>query len=1167
MRKLLPLLLLVVVLLLLAPLGALAVGTQLQDNRGHSVDIVVLMDQSNSMHRQNSQRGSDEDDNRIVAAQMITAMCDMNGSRIAFVPFTSTLLNEGEFIDLSALSGADTLRDQISKYAKSIHPGTDYGRALAYAYNLLNGRDDAHKASNNPMIILLTDGENSLNADGGRGLTDAFLWNDAQKQYESVSLSSIRSLQNGSASPGSFADLLDYDGTPLTKNPDFKYDASASDKLVHDVELRCIDAGIPIYTVPLYQSGGGNRAYVSRLQELSDKTGAKSLPISSDEAEDLPFFFADIFADQIGSSQRRLKIEQVSEGVYQVNIPILNRSIQEANIYIPLRYVDVDSLRLYDSNGQERRPGNGEIFRTEIPDAFVLYKLCVKSPTGMWHLQFHTLDASVTPEDISFSLLYNYNISLVSAVNGSTAGSDLSKSGVLSLESYFFDNATQAKSSDDALYATQTAPEDTIRFEYALLDDYRQPVAGDISGDLSFDPARLSMVGQIDLSSRSLKSGDYYVQIQAEGAGLLRESLVPVHLLNGVPAVTGAIQDTINVEFSDNPDSNVDQNRDYDLSQCVSDPDGDPVGFKDLKILSGDDILNLRLDGAQLRVSTKRGDDGHYLSGIVSGTVTAFDNDQGSCDLSFNLTVNSGWRIAESCDYPTTVDGLAADGTAPKNTALTFSMSPVDRGTQAPQSVVGLTGKLVVSDAATGQTVYEAAMAPSDDNMRLEAVYTTAGTASNLKAECSYLYGSNSLSAEGFDIRVVNHAPQSVYPSAEESGLFPERLTFNASIYAALVSEQGEHSVDVSQLFKDGDPGETLIYTVDSPGSEVAASMDSDGKTLHIKALAGGKAVFTLAATDADGETASLSVTLSVFNLFQCCTLLVLAVLACIVALILLLLAIRQHNKPRFPEAGVLRVTLGASMFRISAQQDYLFRNLRKPKAPIGMDSVVMAEIAGEAGVNHADLARVTFLPIKGSEDLRVTIDKKAAGLFIHNDDGSKTLSPGTPLTLRAGHEVTLSASAQSNPDHVVHIHYELSGADDGPGPEPGPVFRDPGLGRESEGGGDLPGHRGGFEQTDGFGGNSFGGDVNLGGSGSGSFGDGGGGFGAGAFGEGGGSGSSEEGGGFGAGSSGEGGGFGAGSFGEGGGFGAGSFGEGGGFGAGSFGEGGGDPSDSSHGK
>ena len=161
MKKSFGIRLLLVCLLLLTMLNAsYAVADDVgADDRNPSNDIVIVLDQSNSMSN------ADPQNRRLDAAQMIVGMCDMENSRVAIIPFAGKIQASADmgFVPINEAESRLNKMNAISGLTRLVGD-TDLGNALNLAVKLLLEREDK---TNNPMIIALTDGENSFlnNAD------------------------------------------------------------------------------------------------------------------------------------------------------------------------------------------------------------------------------------------------------------------------------------------------------------------------------------------------------------------------------------------------------------------------------------------------------------------------------------------------------------------------------------------------------------------------------------------------------------------------------------------------------------------------------------------------------------------------------------------------------------------------------------------------------------------------------------------------------------------------------------------------------------------------------------------------------------------------------------------------------------------------------------------
>ncbi|MCE5343363.1 MAG: VWA domain-containing protein, partial [Eubacteriales bacterium] len=174
---------LALVLLLLATCAIGTAGAQESAETGYSVDAVIVMDQSDSMNGSEAKVKNDPYNNRLDAAAMFIAMCDMNGSRVAFVPFAGTVQSYGDndLVDISSLSVRTDKIAQIDALRnKSTASDTDLGAALSKAVDMLLKRTDT---ANKPMIVVLTDGDNSLTNERRYAYKSAYVWNEAAQRF------------------------------------------------------------------------------------------------------------------------------------------------------------------------------------------------------------------------------------------------------------------------------------------------------------------------------------------------------------------------------------------------------------------------------------------------------------------------------------------------------------------------------------------------------------------------------------------------------------------------------------------------------------------------------------------------------------------------------------------------------------------------------------------------------------------------------------------------------------------------------------------------------------------------------------------------------------------------------------------------------------------------
>lgn len=121
MKKSFGIRLLLVCLLLLTMLNAsYAVADDVgADDRNPSNDIVIVLDQSNSMSN------ADPQNRRLDAAQMIVGMCDMENSRVAIIPFAGKIQASAD-MGFVPINEAESPAQQNERYFRPHQAGWRY---------------------------------------------------------------------------------------------------------------------------------------------------------------------------------------------------------------------------------------------------------------------------------------------------------------------------------------------------------------------------------------------------------------------------------------------------------------------------------------------------------------------------------------------------------------------------------------------------------------------------------------------------------------------------------------------------------------------------------------------------------------------------------------------------------------------------------------------------------------------------------------------------------------------------------------------------------------------------------------------------------------------------------------------------------------------------------
>nr|WP_010493421.1 VWA domain-containing protein [Paenibacillus elgii] len=264
-------------LAVLMPLQAAAAPAGAVDMK---MDAVLSVDVSTSMNESDVNKVSNE------AMKMFVDMASVQGDKIGLVAYTDQVMREKALLPINSAADKQDLKSFIDKLSKG--PYTDIAVGVSEAVKVLeSGTEPGHV----PLIVLMTDGNNSLNA--GR----------TQQQ---------------------------------------------SDQQLADAIKKAQDKGIPIYTIGLNADGTLNKAV---LERISNETKGKSFITST--ADNLPQILSEIYASHFKLKVVPLT-GFVANGQFQdVKVTIPNASVQEANISImSSKPVEV---KLFDPSGKEQK--------------------------------------------------------------------------------------------------------------------------------------------------------------------------------------------------------------------------------------------------------------------------------------------------------------------------------------------------------------------------------------------------------------------------------------------------------------------------------------------------------------------------------------------------------------------------------------------------------------------------------------------------------------------------------------------------------------------------------------------------------------------------------------------------------------------------------------------
>lgn len=992
--------------------GVSLADVMLDTSSNEGIDVVVVLDMTNSMGDPSDTIGerNDPDSYRIDATAMLIGMLDMDGSRVAIVPFASEPFVPGSLegiMDLRSVNDEEvrnTLVEKLYSLMGRNRPNTNIGAALMKANQILKERDDK---SNRPMIVLLTDGQNSI--------SDSIIINHS----------------------------LRWENGEIVDKGEQKYNTELADIVTREAVNCAAENEIPIYTVALTQDPYTASKSGISLYEISQATGLENGCRSVDKSNvnTLPKFFAEVLADKIGSSvQYSVKPQPVpgEADTYEVRIPILNKSILETNIILPVgnrqykfsKMIDANSIKILDASGKVQGFYNGVSKLTNVNGHFATIKIREPQSIGVWTIQFTSKE---DPSEIAFNILYNYNIKLSGELK--TPGDNvIYKNDKLTLTANFVD--IEGKPSlDTDLYIDHTGEEDyedwmTIRSKWEL---YHLDANGNIfgapimNGDMTSDTFRMLFESDIELKDAMPSAGDYMIMISASGAGLNRQVLIPLTITNrtsayseysygiDVNSATEGKQETWTVEGT----SGVLPKK---ADEIVVDPDGDKLDFM-LRAEDGADkvaLLTLNEDNTISYTTIQNGD--HLACGTARYTLYFDDNDDGKGNVSVTLNVNSDVdAMLASYDPEMTITGTNVDGSDSefkKNTPVTVSLRLKEKENPgyADGSLIDLLAKEIkIVDVATGED-YGKNGSPT---LNGDAIEYTVETTGNKSAEWLVTGILGPFDPLEKTITVANqNAPEVIVPMDGitircDGDKLPD---FLSGLFGNNTAEDDPIlNVSPADYFTDKD-GDVLEYTVPTFTDQNGEEMDPEVirayevGDLQYKINAVGTptnlfsytytARMTVTATDGDGESADYVQDITVEDLYyKFLTYLVIAGII-IAALVILFLIIHQIRKPVFPKLCMI-IREEPSLYDSGSSELSPVKTYTNVNA-CGVDS----DMAAKHDISVEQLQDIIIKPIRSTTSIGVVCKKILANHEISL--GDVTIKQKKQYTWKIGEELAV---------------------------------------------------------------------------------------------------------------------------------------------------------------
>ena len=983
------------------------------------VDIVVVLDMSGSMAEltPGKEDGNDRNGYRLDATAMLTGMLDMDGSRIGIVPFGGIIQNVKELT-------LPENRNDLIKYIYSLPRdgyGTNYGAALMRALYMLEAREDK---TNSPMIVLMTDGKNSIShASGKVNISPSYRWDPETQQVKD-------------------------EGTQA-------FDTALANKVTEEAADCAAALGIPIYTVSLTYSADDLNGTIS-LRELSRRTGVPNEGVlqarTKEDAKDIPRYFAEILAEKIGSSvkQEAKPIPvQGEEGKYSVNIPVLNASIREINIFLPVKTnknprvpkskddlsgILKDTIKVLNADGNIMASSDGVNIWANDDGSFAMIK--IREPqaatTGkMWSLQFESVDQ---PDNVNFNFLYNYSIKLKAEVQNS---GDLYKSDTLPLSAYFTDlvGGEEVRSEDPALYKNHDNDPAFKDYDWATIRAQWQLFTADGENAITAEPAamteseeQLAFVADIDLASLvpNLKAGNYLLKIRAEGAGLKRLIELPITLKNHAPEGQNYDAGIITVNRSEEAPHEgatagvswtvAGTSKDLELTadQIITDADS-----TDAEILKrsfrlepdGDQqaaTMELKSDGT-IHVTTQADGQGGVQSGNVSYRLSYNDGDtngQGSVLISLGIVSDDG-ALKEKYEPAVGISGSIADGSQDgdyqfkKNTSVDLTLKLNGKGGSGSadsETMEKLYHHLAITDQ-NGD-----AIDVSEPELTAEGWHWKVETTGNRAATWTAAFNLGT-----FEILPVTLViPNQEGPKAHT----PEQFTVNCSgekVPGFLQTLIGKNTpeddpgriVRMADLFSDKDNDQLTFgqpqFNTQTGGTTDPEAMKAVGQpadttepafyqiSVNGKPTSLFKISYTyemrLTAEDGDGETATYLRTITVVDLYNKMLTWIVSILIAIIILVILILIIHQIRKPRFPKLN-LTIREEPSLYETSSEP------LSPVKTPTNANAIgIDSDMATKHGLSLELLQNIIIKPIRSTLAIGVICKKEIGGQEVTLDD------------------------------------------------------------------------------------------------------------------------------------------------------------------------------------
>lgn len=1025
LKKVLSSILVLCLLLALAPFAAGEVMVE-DTSTTTGIDVVVVLDMTNSM-KENP--GNDPFNYRVDATAMLIGMLDMDGSRVAVVPFADAPGKPVAITDFTDVSSSQKRKDLIDKiyknYPDKIRPNTNIGAALMKANQMLLTRADQ---SNRSMIVLMTDGQNAINPKEKVLVKPSLRWENGQ----------IVEKKNGE-----------------------DYDTEKADIVTNEAFLCAKANNIPVYTIAL----GTDPTTVKTskgisLTDISLGTGAlECQKVNKEEAQKLPTFFAKVLANQIGSSVEYTAEPEKVKGekdTYEVKIPVPNSKVLETNIILPVKAgvgkgsfsgIVPDSFELRDSTGARKNISNEITMLSGFTNShFAMIKIREPNNPGMWTLRFKS---EQDPKNASFNILYKYNIKFGVDIQNASGSPDIYKTDKLNVVARFVEeNGNPAE--DSELYKDHKGEDGyadwmTIRSAWTLCRTNSEGSAiGDPlkKGNLTANTVQNQFETKIDLSEGDkLPSGHYLLVVTAAGAGMNRTVEIPLDLKNHEP-VANEYSETIEVNSTEAGKEDtwkVDTTSGKlkkKATEIVADADNDPVQF-DLRPADSNaqSVAVMTLDQATGEISFKTVQSGDKIKpGTARYDLHYNDQDGGTGKVAVTLVVHSEVdAMLEAYDLEVKITGDNTPGGDDylKNTPMTITARLKDKASSTYASgdiLAPLKRHIDIADQISGVSV----VTNGELVLNGDALEFSIPSTGNQAAEWAVNLVVDPYEPYTTIIRIPND--NTPVPAADD------RVTVNCNgngvpgfIGENTPEDDSSRIVAISGLFTDAD-GDLLSYGeprfVDpATGAEISSNI-----IRAEKAGEGEDAVYTvyvsgedtslfrfsmgsemrLTATDGDGKTADYVRTITIVDLHNKMITYIIMALIAIAILVILYLIVHQIRKPVFPKLNIT-----------TREEPSLYESGSETLSPVKTYTNINAlgvdgDMADKHGISLDLLQNIIIKPVRSRTAVGVLCKKAVPGHEVMLED--VRMKPKKEYAWKIGQELTVRSE---NGDGLVALKLE----------------------------------------------------------------------------------------------------------------------------------------------